>query len=117
MPVVKGLEVRWADESTWPVESSPDGTYLRAPKYYCTCDDDADTSVAGVLEVLTQVEWVSRKTVEHEAKRPYPSWVGDLDAMAWSSPVPLPADAVFNGGTVHYRWDESVVNWVAVNPE
>jgi hypothetical protein len=117
MPVVKGLEIHWADESTWPVESGPDGTYLRAPKYYAICDDDADTSVAGVLEVLTQVEWISRKTAEHEAIKPHASWIGDLDTMSWSAPVPLPEDAVFNGGNVRYRWDESVVNWAAVTPE
>jgi hypothetical protein len=59
MPKIKGLVLDWVDKSTWPVELGPTGIYLRAPKYYGTCDDDADLTVAGVLEELTQVEWMS----------------------------------------------------------
>jgi hypothetical protein len=56
MPAVEGLKIVWTNKSTWPVEVSPDGTYLRAPKYYGTCDDDANTAIPGVLEVLTETE-------------------------------------------------------------
>jgi hypothetical protein len=112
MPDVKGLKIVWVDKSTWPVELAADGTYLRAPKYYGTCDDDADTTIAGVLEVLTETEWNDRRVAELEALRPYPSWIGYLDTMTWGPPVPRPADAIINGGNVAYRWDEETVSWV-----
>jgi hypothetical protein len=50
MPKIKGLALDWVDKSTWPVELAPNGRYLRAPKYYGICDDDADVDVPGVLE-------------------------------------------------------------------
>jgi len=112
MPAVKGLKIIWTDKSTWPVNTDATGTYLRAPKYYGTCDDDADTSIAGVLEVLTETEWNERRVAEHEATKPYPSWIGYLDTMSWSAPVPRPVDAIMNGGNVRYQWDEATVNWV-----
>jgi hypothetical protein len=112
MPDVKGLKIIWQDQSTWPVSTDATGTYLRAPKYYGTCDDDADTSIPGVLEVLTEEVWNERRVVEHEARRPYPSWIGYLDTMSWGAPVPRPVDAIINGGNVRYQWDEATVNWV-----
>ena len=112
MPAVKGFQYKWQNSSTYPVELAPDGTYLRPPKYYGTCDDDADTSIAGVLQVLTEEEYNTLRTAEHEARRPYPSWIGYLDTMTWGAPVPKPADAVMNGGNVRYKWDESTVNWI-----
>jgi len=116
MPAVKGYTHIWHDSSTWPVSTAPDGTYLRAPKYYGTCDDDADTTIAGVLQVLTEAEFNAAKVIEHEARKPYPSWVGYLDTMTWAAPVARPADAVINGGNVRYQWDEATVNWVAQTP-
>ena len=113
MPAVKGLKIVWQDKSTWPVELASDGTYLRAPKYYGTCDDDADTTIAGVLQVLTETEYNALRVAEHEATKPYPSWIGYLDTMSWSAPVARPVDAVMNGGNVRYQWDEATVNWVA----
>jgi hypothetical protein len=112
MPAVKGWVHLWHDSSTWPVSTAPDGTYLRAPKYYGTCDDDADTTIAGVLQVLTEEEFNAAKVAEHEARRPYPSWIGYLDTMTWGAPVPRPADAIMNGGNVRYQWDEATVNWI-----
>ena len=112
MPEIKGLKHEWNDNSTWPVELSSDGTYLRAPKYYGTCDDDADVTVSGVLQVLTEDEYKALKIIEHEARKPYPSWIGYLDTMSWSAPVARPVDAIINGGNVRYQWDEVTVNWV-----
>lgn len=112
MPEIKGLKHEWNDSSTWPVELLSDGTYLRAPKYYGTCDDDADVSISGVLQVLTEDEYNALKVVEHEARKPYPSWIGYLDTMSWSAPVARPVDAIINGGNVRYQWDETIVNWV-----
>jgi len=106
MPNVKGLQLDWADKSTWPVELSSDGTYLRAPKYYGTCDDGASTSVSGVLEVITEQEWMQRKHDEFYARQPYPSWVWDAETLVWSSPVPYPDDGN------KYRWDEATTSWV-----
>jgi hypothetical protein len=113
MPTVNGLNIIWQDSSTWPVELAPDGTYLRAPKYYGTCDNDADTSIAGVLQVLTEDEYNALKIVEHEARKPYASWIGYLDTMTWSAPVARPVDAIMNGGNVRYQWDEATLNWVS----
>ncbi len=112
MPAVKGLQIIWVDKSTWPVSTDSTGTYLRAPKYYGTCDDDADTSIAGVLEVLTEEVWNERRVAEHEATKPYPSWIGYLDTMSWGAPVSRPIDDMMNGGNVQYQWDEATVNWV-----
>ena len=112
MPEIKGFVFQWNNQSTWPVEVASDGTYLRAPRYYGTCDDDADTTIDGVLEVLTEEEYTRLRTVEHEARRPYPSWIGYLDTMTWGAPVARPANAVINGGNVRYQWDEATVNWI-----
>ncbi len=112
MPSVKGWQLKWSNDSTWPVELASDGTYLRAPKYYGTCDDDADTSIAGVLQVLTEEEYNTLRAAEHEARRPYPSWIGYSDTMTWGAPVPRPANAIMNGGNIAYQWDEATVNWI-----
>jgi len=113
MPAIKGWTHIWHDSSTWPVSTASDGTYLRAPRYYGTCDDDADTTIAGVLQVLTEAEFNAAKVAEHEARKPYPSWVGYIDTMTWAAPVARPANAVMNGGNVRYQWDEATVNWIA----
>lgn len=107
MPAVKGLKLDWANKSTWPVELAPDGTYLRAPLYYATCDDDADTNLAGVLEVLSETEWMQRKYDEFYARQPYPSWIWDSNTLTWNSPVPYPTD------DKRYSWDEATQAWVA----
>lgn len=112
MPEVKGFVSVWQDKSTWPVELAADGIYLRAPKYYGTCDDDADTTIAGVLQVLAEDEYNALRLAELEARRPYPSWIGYIDTMTWGPPIPRPADAIMNGGNVRYQWDETALNWV-----
>jgi hypothetical protein len=112
MPSIKGWVHIWHDSSTWPVPTSSDGTYLRAPRYYGTCDADADLNIAGVLQVLTEAEFNAAKVAEHEARKPYPSWIGYLDTMTWAAPVARPADAIMNGGNVRYQWDEATVNWI-----
>jgi hypothetical protein len=116
MPAIKGWTHIWHDSSTWPVPTSSDGTYLRAPRYYGTCDADADLNIAGVLQVLTEAEFNAAKVIEHEARKPYPSWIGYLDTMTWAAPVARPADAIMNGGNVRYQWDEATVNWIAQTP-
>lgn len=106
MPNLKGLQLDWADKSTWPVELAQDGTYLRAPKYYGTCDDDADTNISGVLEILTEQEWLQRKHDEFYARQPYSSWIWNAETFVWSSPIPYPEDGK------SYYWDENTVSWL-----
>ena len=114
MPDIKGLIILWVDMSTWPVELAQDGTYLRAPKYYCICDDDADITVPGVLEVISEQDFTQRKEVEILARKPFPSWVWNETEHYWEAPFSKPADAVINGGTVRYEWDETIVNWTPI---
>jgi len=102
------LQIQWVNSSTWPVEIASDGTYLRAPRYYGTCDDDADTTIAGVLQVLTEAEYTTLRTAEHQARKPFPSWVGNAETMTWNAPTPYPTD------DKRYTWDESTTSWVEV---
>ncbi len=108
MPSIKGLNALWADQSTWPVTTDSSGVYLRAPKYYGTCDDDADTSIAGVLEVLTEAEYTQRKRDEFYDRQPYASWVFDEVTFAWNPPTLMPQDGN------QYRWDETTTSWVVM---
>jgi len=108
MPAVKGYTHLWHDSSTWPVSTASDGTYLRAPRYYGTCDDDADTTINGVLQVLTEAEYTTLKTAEHQARKPYPSWIGNEETMTWNAPTPMPQDGR------QYTWDEPTISWIEV---
>ena len=121
LPNVKGLEFKWADKSTWPVDVAPDGTYMRSPKYYCVCDNDADINISGVLEVLLETDWIALEIKEKKAqdekikaRKPYPSWIYYPDTQTYSAPIPRPANAVINGGNVRYKWDESILNWTPI---
>lgn len=65
-PKIKGLNIEWWDQSQWPIENSNN-----FPKFYGTCDDDADTSIPGLISVLTEQEYnelheteLSLRTVE-----------------------------------------------------
>jgi hypothetical protein len=58
--------------------------------------------------VLSEVEFNADKQAEHQARKPYPSWVGDLATMSWNPPVPYPQD------DKQYYWDELTINWVEV---
>lgn len=109
LPDVKGFQYSFAKESVYPIALNSDGSYAEMPLYYGTCDDDADTKLTGVVKVLTEAEFNADKETEHQARKPYPSWVGDIDTMSWQSPVPYPQD------DKQYYWDESVINWAEVN--
>jgi hypothetical protein len=108
IPNIKGFQFIFQNESDFPIASNPDGSLTKPPLLYGTCDDDADTSLVGVLKVLSQVEFDADKQAEHQARKPYPSWVGDIDTMSWQPPVPYPQDGK------HYYWDELTINWVEV---
>ena len=107
MPAVKGWTHIWHDSSTWPVSTDATGTYLRAPRYYGTCDDDADITIAGVLQVLTEEEYQTLKTTEYQARKPYPSWVLDENVMRFFAPVPCPTEGF------PWVWDDPTLSWVA----
>jgi hypothetical protein len=64
-PDVKGLEIIWWDQSNWPL-THPD----QYPKFYGTCDDDADTTIDGVVKVLTQEEYDAAYESEIWARKP-----------------------------------------------
>ena len=108
IPNVKGFEFIFQNESDFPIASNPDGSLTKPPLIWGTCDDDADTSLTGVLKVLSQVEFNADKQAEHLARQPYPSWVGDINTMSWQSPVPYPQDDKY------YQWDEPTMSWVEV---
>jgi hypothetical protein len=108
-PKIKGLQLDWADESTWPIEVGLNGIYLRAPKYYATCDDEANISLPSVLKEISEEEWLQSKRDEFYARQPYSSWVFDEATLVWSSPIPYPTD----GKT--YYWNEPTVSWVEVS--
>jgi hypothetical protein len=110
LPNVKGFAFIFQNESDFPIASNHDGSLSTAPLLYGTCDDDADTSLVGVLKVLSQVEFDADKQAEHLARRPYSSWVGDIDTMLWQPPVPYPQD------DKQYYWDEPSVSWVEQTP-
>jgi hypothetical protein len=103
LPTIKGFIYNWENISAWPIACTPEGVYTEAPKYYGTCDDDADTDVVGLLEVMSKAAWDEAKRIEFEARKPYPSWV--LENGEWVPPVPYPTDGN------NYTWDEGAVNW------
>jgi hypothetical protein len=106
-PKIKNFNFVWADKSTWPIPTTPEGAHTRAPLFFGTCDDDADLNVPGVIATYTFEEYQALKAIEHQARKPYPSWVGDEEKMTWMPPVPHP-----NDGNPYY-WDEPTLSWVA----
>ena len=106
LPEVKGFQYSFAKESEFPIDTNADGSYAKMPLYYGTCDDDADTALVGVIKTLTQAEFESEKLQEFNLRKPYPSWVGDIDTMSWQPPAPYPQD------DKSYYWDEPSVSWV-----
>ena len=103
-PNVAGWSYDWANESNWPV-ACVNGVYQTAPRYYGICSDNADFSIPGVLETLTDAEYATLKTAEHQARKPFPSWIGDESTMTWQAPVSKPTGGI-------YQWDESTLNWI-----
>lgn len=110
LPEVKGFQYSFAKESVYPIDTNADGSYAEMPLYYGTCDDDADTTLTGVVKVLTEAEFNAAKETEHQARKPYPSWVGDINTMSWQPPVLYPQD------DKQYYWDEPTVSWKEFTP-
>ena len=105
IPNVKGFKFIFQNESDFPIASNPDGSLTKPPLIWGTCDDDADTALVGVIKTLTQAEFESEKLQEFNLRKPYPSWVGDIDTMSWQPPAPYPQD------DKSYYWYEPTVSW------
>ena len=105
-PQIKNCDIVWCDKSTWPITTTAEGAHTRAPLFFGTCDDDAVINIPGVVATYTAEEYQALKTAEHQARKPYPSWVGNEETMTWDSPTPYPQD------DKNYYWDEPSVSWV-----
>ena len=108
LPAVKGFNYDWQDESPYPISCDNTGKYLTAPLYYGTCDDDADTTIVGVIETLDEATYAARKRAEMVRRQPYASWTFDESTLTWLPPVEYPQDGNY------YGWDESTTSWVAL---
>jgi len=58
LPDVKGLTIEWWDQSNWPL-THPD----EFPRFFGSCDDDADLTVDGVMMVFADTD---DKTAEEQ---------------------------------------------------
>lgn len=110
LPDIKGFQYIFANESIYPIGLKENGAYLSPPLYYGICDDDADINLTGVISTLTESEFNLAREVEHLARKPYPSWLGDIVTMSWYPPVPYPQD------DKQYYWNESTVSWAEQTP-
>lgn len=104
-PQIKNCNIVWCNKSTWPIATTSEGAHTVAPLFFGTCDDDADLSVTGIVATYTQEEYTELKTAEHQARKPYSSWIGDEETMTWSSPILYPNDNKI------YRWNETTISW------
>jgi hypothetical protein len=107
-PQIKNLNIAWSNQSTWPIAITSEGIHTVAPLFFGTCDDDADLTVAGVIATYSEAEYEALKFTEHQARRPYASWVGDYETMTWQAPIPFPQDDKY------YFWNEEQLAWVEV---
>jgi hypothetical protein len=105
-PNLKNWNVSWWNESNWPIATTSEGAHTVAPLFFGTCDDDADLTVAGVVANYTIEEYQALKTAEHQARKPFASWIGNEEAMSWEAPIPP-----INDGN-HYSWSEEQLSWV-----
>jgi len=106
-PQIKNCNIVWCNKSTWPIPTTDEGAHTIAPLFFGTCDDDADLTVSGVVATYTAEEYQTLKTAEHQARKPYPSWIGNEETMEWEPPVAFPTEG-------RYYWDEPTTSWVAV---
>ena len=109
-PQIKGFVFGWSNESIWPITTTSEGAHTTAPLFFGTCDDDANLNVSGVVATYTAEEYQALKTAEHQARKPYPSWIGNEETMTWDAPATYP-----NNGNEYY-WDEPTVSWKIQTP-
>lgn len=51
------------------------------------------------------------------APQPFSSWTLNTTSYLWEPPVAVPSDAIVNGGSVKYVWNEDTQSWDAVETE
>lgn len=105
-PQIKDWSVNWWNKSTWPIATTLTGAHTLAPLFFGTCANDADLTVAGVVATYTAEEYQALKSAEHQARKPYPSWVGNEETMTWEAPTLCPQDDKY------YVWNEDQLAWV-----
>jgi len=105
-PQIKNFINVWCNTSTWPIATTPEGAHTVAPLFFGTCDDDADLTVAGVVATYTPEEYQALKTAEFQARKPFPSWIGNEETMTWQAPIPFPQDDKY------YFWNEQQLAWI-----
>jgi hypothetical protein len=105
-PQIKNCNIVWCNKSTWPISTTAEGAHTRAPLFFGTCDDDADLTVSGVVATYTAEEYQALKTAEHQARKPYASWIGDEETMEWNPPIAWPNDGK------RYYWSEEQLAWI-----
>jgi hypothetical protein len=59
MPDIKGLQFHFGDQRNWPTNT---------PVFIGTCDDDADTTVAGFIEAITEEQYQQEQVLENDAQ-------------------------------------------------
>ena len=64
-PDIKGLSIVWADESRWPIIHPDD-----YPKFYGTCDDDADLDIPGFISEMSKEAYDNLYSDELRARLP-----------------------------------------------
>jgi hypothetical protein len=106
-PQIKNCDIIWCNKSTWPIATTPEGVLTQAPLFFGTCADDANINIPGVVATYTAEEYQALKTAEHQARKPYPSWIGNEETMTWEPPSPMPT-----GNEHWYYWDEPSVSWI-----
>lgn len=104
-PEIKNLNIIWCNKSIWPIQTNSEGAHIVAPLFFGTCDDDADVSIDGVVAIYTEKEYLELKQLEHQARKPYQSWIGNEELMNWNPPTPYPNDNNF------YNWNEITLSW------
>ena len=105
-PQIKNCNIVWCNKSIWPIATTAEGAHTVAPLFFGTCDDDAVINIPGVVATYTAEEYQALKTAEHQARKPYPSWIGDEETMTWEAPTPYPQE------DKRYHWDETTTSWV-----
>jgi len=107
-PQIKNCNIYWSNQSTWPIATTAEGAHTVAPLFFGTCDDDADLTVSGVVSTYTESEYQALKFAEHQARKPFVSWIGDFETMTWEAPTPYPQD------NKDYFWNEEQLTWVEI---
>ena len=108
-PEIKGLELKWTDESnhSGPIFVKKENSY--EPLFYGVCDDDANINVAGVVSALTEQEYKDALRLEKYKVPHRETWVFDEVKLCWLPPLPYPSDGF------QHEWDEATQSWIKVN--